>query len=54
MIALKAFEILINKKELLHFYIAGNGSKLKDAEAYVLNNKIKNVHFLGFIKGDEN
>lgn len=53
MIALKAFEILINKKELLHFYIAGNGSKLKDAEAYVLNNKIKNVHFLGFIKGDE-
>lgn len=53
MIALKAFEILVNKNELFHFYIAGNGSKLKDAEVYVLNNKIKNIHFLGFIKDDE-
>ncbi len=53
MIALKAFEILIKNYELYHLYVAGNGSKLKVAEDYVIKNNIKNVHFLGFVKGDE-
>ncbi len=53
MIALKAFEILVKNYELYHLYVAGNGSKLKVAEDYVIKNNIKNVHFLGFVKGDE-
>jgi glycosyltransferase involved in cell wall biosynthesis len=51
MIALKTFQILIQKYLDLHFLIAGTGTKLKDTKNYILNNKIKNVKFLGFVTG---
>jgi len=51
MIAIKAFNVLIPKYPNIQLFIAGNGTMLEFAKNYVINNKIKNVHFLGFING---
>jgi glycosyltransferase involved in cell wall biosynthesis len=53
MIALKVFEKINSDYPNTKFYIAGVGGSLKDAQEYSTNNKIKNVHFLGFVSGND-
>lgn len=53
MIAIKAFEILIREYPNIQLFIAGTGTRLEYAKKYILNNKIENLHFLGFVTGKD-
>lgn len=43
---IKALQILKNDK--IHYIICGQGNRIKKLKNYILKNKIKNIHFLGF------
>tara|TARA_Y100001980_G_C14545856_1_gene325630 strand:- start:1279 stop:2343 length:1065 start_codon:yes stop_codon:yes gene_type:complete len=51
MIAVKAFEKIIEKHSKISLYIAGDGSQLDEIKNYVSDKKINNIYFLGFVSG---
>jgi glycosyltransferase involved in cell wall biosynthesis len=51
--ALDAFKRVQKKYSNISFKIGGTGKALQDAKQYVMDNKITNVEFLGYVRGKE-